>query len=173
MSLVCRKCNDNEKYLQEKGMQIGAYCKNCGAWLKWVGKKELPIYKNRGARVYPQGVTVPLKMSALPKESLLETSDDIGVITDEGQDFNNIAKEGKKYKEEETAQIKIGKEQESTKNTEEYCPVCTGTPIQLEPNAKVDVFMCSDLVTITDINGTNVLGFIKAKYCIECGKYLG
>ncbi len=42
---VCDKCGSIDLFLEEKGRHTGLYCGDCGAWLKWVGKKEIPLVK--------------------------------------------------------------------------------------------------------------------------------
>ncbi len=39
----CPKCKSKDLFLRESGTQKGLYCGDCGAWIKWVGKKELPL----------------------------------------------------------------------------------------------------------------------------------
>lgn len=39
---VC-KCGSNKVFIQENGTQTGIYCKECGKWIKWIGKKEIPF----------------------------------------------------------------------------------------------------------------------------------
>ena len=36
----CKYCFGMETVLREKGPHIGAYCANCGRWLKWLSKDE-------------------------------------------------------------------------------------------------------------------------------------
>lgn len=62
--LICKRCNEREIYLQYRGMQIGAYCSNCGAWLKWIGKKDLPYYTARGLKILAEGQQVTIKRDA-------------------------------------------------------------------------------------------------------------
>ena len=42
----CPKCGV-EGYLQvqDRGAQTALVCSNCRSWIKWVGKKQLPMYK--------------------------------------------------------------------------------------------------------------------------------
>lgn len=61
MDFMCRKCGTTTFYLQQSGVQIGMYCDCCGTWGKWVGKKQLLQYKNRGYHIYPQNIDVKLK----------------------------------------------------------------------------------------------------------------
>lgn len=44
--LYCKKCGSIELYTEEKGNQIGAYCADCGAWVKWLGKDELRAFNH-------------------------------------------------------------------------------------------------------------------------------
>jgi hypothetical protein len=37
---VCRKCGSIDLFIKENGPQVGLYCKDCGAWQKWIGKDE-------------------------------------------------------------------------------------------------------------------------------------
>lgn len=39
----CPKCNSADLFIQTQGNQIGLYCGDCGAWIKWVSKKEQPL----------------------------------------------------------------------------------------------------------------------------------
>ena len=41
----CKKCENTEYYLKEKGTATGLYCAKCGFWHKWVGKDQLERYK--------------------------------------------------------------------------------------------------------------------------------
>ena len=42
---VCEKCGSIDLFLEEKGTHTGLYCGDCGTWIKWVGKKEIPLVK--------------------------------------------------------------------------------------------------------------------------------
>lgn len=43
----CKKCNNTESFRLEYGERhTGLICGNCGSWIKWVGKKEIPIIEN-------------------------------------------------------------------------------------------------------------------------------
>ena len=39
---VC-KCGSKRIFMRDNGTQTGIYCKECGKWIKWVGKKEIPF----------------------------------------------------------------------------------------------------------------------------------
>ena len=39
---VC-KCGSKRIFIRDNGTQTGIYCKECGKWIKWIGKKEIPF----------------------------------------------------------------------------------------------------------------------------------
>lgn len=39
----CTKCGSVDVYIDDRGSQKALMCKDCGAWLKWIGKKEMPL----------------------------------------------------------------------------------------------------------------------------------
>ena len=36
----CKKCGSIDLFTTNNGTQHGLYCKDCGAWIKWLGKEE-------------------------------------------------------------------------------------------------------------------------------------
>lgn len=43
---ICKKCESKNVVIKQAGKYTGAYCKDCGAWIKWLNKKELrELYK--------------------------------------------------------------------------------------------------------------------------------
>lgn len=36
----CPVCDGEDFFALSKGNQVGAYCCNCGRWLKWLSKKD-------------------------------------------------------------------------------------------------------------------------------------
>lgn len=42
----CKKCGSVSLYTEKKGNSIGLYCKDCGAWIKWLGKDELKAFEH-------------------------------------------------------------------------------------------------------------------------------
>ena len=40
VQIRCKYCLTTETVLREKGPHVGAYCANCGRWLKWLDKNE-------------------------------------------------------------------------------------------------------------------------------------
>lgn len=42
--MLCKYCNsDKQPILKSCGPHIGAYCSNCGKWIKWLSKKAANI----------------------------------------------------------------------------------------------------------------------------------
>ena len=39
----CNKCGSADVFIDDRGNQKALVCGDCGMWLKWVGKKELPL----------------------------------------------------------------------------------------------------------------------------------
>ena len=42
----CKKCGSVSLYTETKGNNIGLYCSDCGAWIKWIGKDELRAFEH-------------------------------------------------------------------------------------------------------------------------------
>lgn len=40
---ACNKCGSIDLFTKEKGSQTALMCGDCGSWIKWISKKELPI----------------------------------------------------------------------------------------------------------------------------------
>lgn len=43
--MKCRKCESENLVMIAGSTHIGLHCKDCGAWVKWISKKELPALK--------------------------------------------------------------------------------------------------------------------------------
>lgn len=43
-------CNHNNKIIIKTGSHKGLYCKDCGKWLKWLGKQEYRKYIFEGVK---------------------------------------------------------------------------------------------------------------------------
>ena len=41
----CKKCGSTSLHTETKGNNIGLYCNDCGAWVKWLGKDELRAFE--------------------------------------------------------------------------------------------------------------------------------
>ena len=42
----CKKCGSVSLYTEQKGNNIGLYCSDCGAWIKWLGKDEVRAFEH-------------------------------------------------------------------------------------------------------------------------------
>ena len=42
----CKKCGSTSLYTKNSGNNIGLYCSDCGAWIKWLGKDELRAFEH-------------------------------------------------------------------------------------------------------------------------------
>ena len=42
----CKKCGSTSLYTEQKGNNIGLYCSDCGAWIKWLGKDEARAFEH-------------------------------------------------------------------------------------------------------------------------------
>ncbi len=47
MHYACKKCGSKNVGIETKGTQIGLYCLDCGAWIKWCNKDEVRLFSNR------------------------------------------------------------------------------------------------------------------------------
>lgn len=44
-SYACSKCGSVDVFIDDRGNQKALICGDCGVWLKWIGKKEIPLVK--------------------------------------------------------------------------------------------------------------------------------
>ena len=42
----CKKCGSISLHTETKGNNVGLYCNDCGAWIKWLGKNELRAFEH-------------------------------------------------------------------------------------------------------------------------------
>lgn len=42
----CKKCGGMSLYTKNSGNNVGLYCGDCGAWIKWIGKDELRAFEH-------------------------------------------------------------------------------------------------------------------------------
>ena len=42
-SYACTKCGSVDVFIKDRGNQKALICGDCGSWLKWIGKAELPL----------------------------------------------------------------------------------------------------------------------------------
>ena len=43
----CNKCSSKNVGIETKGNQVGLYCLDCGAWIKWCNKDEVRLFSNK------------------------------------------------------------------------------------------------------------------------------
>lgn len=41
----CPDCGSIDVFMEKRGTQTALLCGDCGRWIKWVGKKEIPLVK--------------------------------------------------------------------------------------------------------------------------------
>jgi len=41
----CKKCDSSDLFTKSSGNNIGLYCSDCGAWIKWLNKNELRAFE--------------------------------------------------------------------------------------------------------------------------------
>ena len=46
------KCGADRFYLQYRGNMVGKYCSGCNKWQRWVGKKDLEVYKRKNFIIF-------------------------------------------------------------------------------------------------------------------------
>ena len=44
-SYACSKCGSTNVFINDRDIQKSLICGDCYAWLKWIGKSELPLVK--------------------------------------------------------------------------------------------------------------------------------
>mgnify|MGYP007064934131 FL=1 len=44
MAQKCSRCGSSSLFTEQKGSNIGLYCKSCGAWQKWLSKNEARLF---------------------------------------------------------------------------------------------------------------------------------
>ena len=193
MSIVCRKCGGFGFYLQNRGMQVGMFCDNCGSWMKWVGKKDLDLYKRRGYKIFAQNEKVELKQNKVMGVEAVEAMPDPVTFVPVQENFgvnpsdikvekkpDNFADIDAEVERRVAERLKVMEKQgKFAKNTSMekvetenvgFCPVCDGNPLESEGQSRVEVSIFSGVMTIIDPEGLNIYGLYKLKRCPYCGK---
>lgn len=72
-TISCKKCGSVDLFIKENGSQVGLYCSDCGAWIKWLGKDErrlieLQIQRNKAV---PEDIEPEIDLSLISDEDLL------------------------------------------------------------------------------------------------------
>lgn len=119
----CDKCGSIDLFIDDRGNQKALMCANCGKWIKWISKSELPLLK-RFIKNYE--ITL-LKISKLFKDTeeviLLRKSKD-GNLKRETLELWEI--QDSKYAENEVIEINYSIELiQSCETTLKITPVLT------------------------------------------------
>ena len=66
----CTKCGSVDVFIDDRGSQKALMCGDCGVWLKWLGKKELPLVeryiKDKESKdAFAKEIDVPLSLYEL------------------------------------------------------------------------------------------------------------
>ena len=183
MSQMCRKCGSLKFFYQQKGFQVGLFCENCGAWQKWVSKKEQSILKVRGQKILAQNVEVQLSQNldmglevvniapenfGLEMENLnTESSNNFGSVPK--QTNVDIEAEVEKRVNERLKNMKKVTKVENSVSTED-CPICNGdTMVASNGDSQVELSIFDGILTVTDKAGLKILGMYKINKCPYCG----
>ena len=43
--IKCKKCNNDTYIVKKVGPHMGAYCANCGRWIRWIKGKEVKDFE--------------------------------------------------------------------------------------------------------------------------------
>ena len=105
-------------------------------------------------------------------------SNPIQNVTNNGSSFDieaevkrRVAEELKKINVAVPSNVNLVDNNSSTEKTgSEYCSICDGSPLVPETGSKVEVSIFSGVMTVTDIDGVEILGLYKLKNCPNCGK---
>lgn len=70
---ACSKCGSTDVFIDQRGVQQALCCGDCGAWLKWISKKELPLVKryienNKTDDIDFTGETEPIKSNVVVED---------------------------------------------------------------------------------------------------------
>jgi len=77
-TITCKKCGSLDVFIKPNGTQTGAYCSDCGAWIKWVGKDEQRLIERQIERnkeiavVEEEEEEIVYDLSQFSNEELLE-----------------------------------------------------------------------------------------------------
>ena len=49
----CNKCGSLSLFTEQKGSNIGLYCRSCGSWQKWLNKNEARLFSENNKEAEP------------------------------------------------------------------------------------------------------------------------
>lgn len=166
----CRVCKGQDVFLRKKGNATGLYCSCCGAWYKWLGKKEVLQYLHRGFKVYPEDY-VPA--NPVPRSVSVASGVPVGVgvggkfdvVDDNDGDVPLTSNTNTGYNVQ-TRNTPV----ESASNP---CPTCLSgvlDPISTSDDIQASFFQ--DVFMIYNKDKSKIYGSFRIKYCPTCGKKL-
>lgn len=183
----CEKCNTTAVFLRKKAHAVGLYCKGCGKWYKWVGKKVIKEYEHKGYTVFPETYKPQIEdlrgtpgLPHSPNFSGTVDTDNVNSrpyidndfeLTEEDDDFNfdvpvptnNALKTNKPANTSS---------KEKTSNLD-ICPTCTTGVIEAIPKSTDISFSISrGTVRVTNKAKTKMIGSFALSYCPTCGEKL-
>ena len=78
----CPKCGSIDVFIDDRGTQKALCCGDCGAWLKWIGKKELPLVErwidennlkeNEEIEIFKSNLNHDIQRFSITKKQILE-----------------------------------------------------------------------------------------------------
>ena len=188
MQIVCKKCGSSELYLKKKGPQIGAYCNKCGAWIKWVSKKDQPAFTRKGFKIHEETYEPHLNIPSVNNSPI-----DNEPVPYDYQSYNGNqgfqSQACMTHQEDyDDAPFDYGSEadyptggyaEDTVEDTKDcgmkYCEVCsTGELPMLNPSSSsVQIRITDNVLIVTDKDTGEMLGMAKVNKCPCCGETLG
>lgn len=155
--IICKygDCDSEEFFIQRKGNQKGLYCSECGRWQKWISKKELASYKQRGFEIFEEGEHTTIRANEIHDENHTLTTDNLNLFE-------------KNLKGEEKEEYQHLKEK-GVHDIEKDCICRTGQFTTLGINKTLSIF--NGKIEILDYR-TSEKEAIEIEYCPFCGRKL-
>lgn len=183
MVIKCVNCGSSDIYLKHRGMQVGAYCKKCDKWIKWVGKKDLPMYTRKGFKIYDEGYS-PVEnvgtVSSMSNIGTVNSVQNLGVQEDANiggaypsdyqDDFDITFDYTEGY---DSGNVFDYPEEESVNNKRvDNCPICTTGNIPLLNDSNVMLRIFDNVLSVLDKDTGDILATARIGVCPCCGRVL-
>lgn len=195
MQLVCKSCGSSELYLKQKGPNVGAYCNKCDKWIKWIGKKELPMFIRKGFKVHDEHYTAGVQYedtleNVVPDNSHYNRPQQVsrqqdGFVSKARVDDAPFDTADEDYYDDDIGNfspIQAGgcmSTSYSDVDTEDkdmkFCPVCSmGTiPLLNEETSRVIIRVTDNVLSVVDRDTGDILAMARVNKCPSCGRQLG
>lgn len=177
MQISCNTCGSSEIYLKKRGMQVGAYCRKCDKWIKWVGKKDLPLFTRKGFKIHEEGYSpiehignsVPVQNEAWAGG--VNTPPEYDEPYDFSYNYDNYEKpEDEDYYDEPPYAMGQLPEDISASNN---CSVCKSGNIPTLGASKVMLRVFDNVLNVIDKDTGDIIATARLSRCPECGRKLG